>query len=106
MQAQKNKKNVEPIKSRKNSNNKKQKQIINSKEEEEEEKNTVGGGGGGQNIIGQSSSCCYSSEDDSNVSQESNADEKTSGPALNLNGKTRANRGAATDPQSLYARVI
>ncbi|CAI0425139.1 unnamed protein product [Linum tenue] len=25
-------------------------------------------------------------------------------PALNLNGKTRASRGAATDPQSLYAR--
>ncbi|XP_065870957.1 transcription factor bHLH139 [Euphorbia lathyris] len=35
------------------------------------------------------SSCC--SEDDSNAS-------------LNLNGKTRASRGAATDPQSLYAR--
>jgi hypothetical protein len=26
--------------------------------------------------------------------------------SLNSNGKTRANRGSATDPQSLYARVI
>lgn len=26
-------------------------------------------------------------------------------PALNLNGKTRATRGSATDPQSIYARV-
>lgn len=93
IQTQKNKKNAEPIKSKK-----KQKQIVNSKEEDEEEN--------GQNIIGQSSSSCYSSDDDSNASQESNADEKTIAPALNLNGKTRATRGAATDPQSLYARVI
>lgn len=55
-----------------------------------------------------SSSCC--SEDDSNASHEMNgvtscSSSKGSG-ALNLNGKTRANRGSATDPQSLYARVI
>ncbi|KAE8716725.1 bHLH139 protein [Hibiscus syriacus] len=36
-----------------------------------------------------------SAEDDSNASGDA---------ALNLNGKTRAGRGAATDPQSLYAR--
>lgn len=40
---------------------------------------------------GQSSSTTCSSGDD-NVSQDTN-------------GKTRASRGAATDPQSLYARV-
>jgi hypothetical protein len=28
------------------------------------------------------------------------------GPALNTNGKPRARRGSATDPQSIYARVI
>lgn len=54
------------------------------------------------NIIGSdgqsSSSCC---SDDDNVSQ---SDSKPP-PALNLNGKTRASRGSATDPQSLYARV-
>lgn len=49
--------------------------------------------------------CC--SDDESNggdtfLSKEEGEDSK----ALNLNGKTRASRGAATDPQSLYARVI
>ena len=52
---------------------------------------------------GQSSSSC-SSEDDSNASQELNGESKGSA-ALNSNGKTRASRGSATDPQSLYARV-
>ncbi|KAJ0963423.1 hypothetical protein J5N97_028545 [Dioscorea zingiberensis] len=57
---------------------------------------------------GQSSSC-YSSEDDSNASQELNGGSGTSSSskgaeALNLSGKTRASRGSATDPQSLYAR--
>ncbi|XP_010517738.1 PREDICTED: transcription factor bHLH84 [Camelina sativa] len=47
--------------------------------------------------------CC--SDDESNggetfLSKEDGEDSK----ALNLNGKTRASRGAATDPQSLYAR--
>ncbi|PIA33217.1 hypothetical protein AQUCO_04200163v1 [Aquilegia coerulea] len=53
------------------------------------------------------SSSSYSSEDDSNGSQELNGgatscSKKTA--ALNLNGKARAGRGSATDPQSLYAR--
>lgn len=60
-------------------------------------------------VNGQSSSS-YSSEDDSNVSQEINGgnfSKKCSDATIdNLNGKTRANRGSATDPQSLYARVI
>lgn len=55
---------------------------------------------------GQSSSS-YSSEED-NASQETNggatSDSKAS-LALNLNGKPRASRGSATDPQSIYARV-
>ncbi|KAK6159212.1 hypothetical protein DH2020_006526 [Rehmannia glutinosa] len=53
-----------------------------------------------------SSGCC--SEDDSNASHElngvtSSSCSKGSG-ALNINGKSRAGRGSATDPQSLYAR--
>lgn len=54
---------------------------------------------------GQSSSsthCC--SEDDSNGGGTT-SDSKTSSAALNSTGKPRASRGAATDPQSLYARV-
>lgn len=57
--------------------------------------------------INDESISCPSEEDDS-----SNGGGSGSGsamvplpPALNLNGKTRANRGSATDPQSLYARV-
>ncbi|KAK9109701.1 hypothetical protein Sjap_017761 [Stephania japonica] len=58
-------------------------------------------------LNGQSSSS-YSSEDDTNASQEMNgaaasSSSKESEP-LNSSGKTRAKRGSATDPQSLYAR--
>ncbi|XP_011001917.1 PREDICTED: transcription factor bHLH84-like isoform X1 [Populus euphratica] len=54
-----------------------------------------------------SSGCC--SEDESNASHELNRGASSSlsskGTAtLNSSGKTRASRGAATDPQSLYAR--
>lgn len=59
------------------------------------------GGSGGQ------SSTSYSSEDD-NGSQETNGgatSESKASLSLNLNGKARASRGTATDPQSLYARV-
>ena len=62
---------------------------------------------GNAGLNGQSSASCLS-EDDSNASQELNGGVTSSskgGSALNFNGKTRANRGAATDPQSLYARV-
>ncbi|KVH99393.1 transcription factor bHLH84-like [Cynara cardunculus var. scolymus] len=45
------------------------------------------------------SSCSCSSEDDLSLSQDPNG----SG-GVNSNWKTRASRGAATDPQSLYAR--
>ncbi|KAG9440470.1 hypothetical protein H6P81_020635 [Aristolochia fimbriata] len=59
------------------------------------------------NLNAQTSSS-YSSEDDSNASQELNgggmSSSSKSSVALNLNGKTRASRGSATDPQSLYAR--
>ncbi|XP_047324372.1 transcription factor RSL2 isoform X2 [Impatiens glandulifera] len=46
------------------------------------------------------------SEDESNVSQEgvTSSSSARSGAARNLNNKTRASRGSATDPQSLYAR--
>lgn len=53
-----------------------------------------------------SSSCC--SEDESNASLEMNGTTSCSSSkgsrALNSSGKTRASRGSATDPQSLYAR--
>ncbi|KAJ8768875.1 hypothetical protein K2173_023870 [Erythroxylum novogranatense] len=53
------------------------------------------------------SSCC--SDDDSTASQDLSGGAPSSlsskgNAAVNLNGKTRASRGAATDPQSLYAR--
>lgn len=56
-----------------------------------------------------SSNCC--SEDDSNsssheVKRVTSSSSSKGSDALNLSGKTRANRGSATDPQSLYARVI
>ncbi|CAD5178479.1 unnamed protein product [Musa acuminata subsp. malaccensis] len=68
---------------------------------DEEERN------GDMNLHG---SCCYSSEDDSNGSQELKGAGATScsskgSAVMNPNErKTRAGRGSATDPQSLYAR--
>lgn len=61
-------------------------------------------------LHGQSCSS-YGSDNDSNASQEMNGGGSTSScfkgsSVLNLSGKTRANRGSATDPQSLYARVL
>ncbi|XVF44991.1 hypothetical protein PTKIN_Ptkin02bG0169700 [Pterospermum kingtungense] len=61
---------------------------------------------GNAGLNGQTSASC-SSEDDSNASQDLNGGVTSSSKgeaAVNLNGKTRASRGAATDPQSLYAR--
>ncbi|XP_027189974.1 uncharacterized protein [Cicer arietinum] len=74
----------------------KKNQKLGSNEEEREESNRG-------SINGHSSSSNISDED--NVSQE-NSGGTTSGSksALNSNGKTRASRGSATDPQSLYAR--
>lgn len=52
-----------------------------------------------------------SAGENSNVSHEelggtaSTSSPKGPAAALNLNGKTRASRGSATDPQSVYARV-
>ncbi|CAJ2675358.1 unnamed protein product [Trifolium pratense] len=41
----------------------------------------------------------------SNISEDENGSQENSGgTTLNSNGKTRASRGSATDPQSLYAR--
>ena len=70
---------------------------------------------GGHPMLCLQSSSSYLSEDDSNVFHESNAgvlpipascsDSKGAITAFNLNGKTRASRGSATDHQSLYARV-
>ncbi|KAL0392112.1 UNVERIFIED_CONTAM: Transcription factor [Sesamum radiatum] len=67
--------------------NKKAMQISN-----DEEENNVGGNG-------QSSSTCSSEEDCSNASQELNESKPSAS-----NGKAKVTRGAATDPQSLYAR--
>ncbi|KAK1391565.1 putative ROOT HAIR DEFECTIVE 6-LIKE 2 [Heracleum sosnowskyi] len=60
------------------------------------------------NVSNGQSSSTYSSEDDSNASQELNngatTSDSTEAAAFNSSGKPRACRGAATDPQSLYAR--
>ncbi|XP_057502739.1 transcription factor RSL2-like [Actinidia eriantha] len=84
-------------KGRKNEKNKKNQKLSlqTNEEEEEEEKETNNGG----ITNGQGSSCC-SSENDSNASHE----ELNGGQISESKGKTRASRGAATDPQSLYAR--
>lgn len=69
---------------------------INSNEDDGgEESHQVGRNGRG-NV--QSSSSC-NSEDESNTSQE------LDGEADKSTVKTRDSRGAATDPQSIYARV-
>lgn len=72
--------------------------------------NNDGEGNGGANH-GQSSSSCCSGDDSINGGQEMSGGDTSSlnpkGPAiLNSEGKMRARRGSATDPQSLYARVI
>ncbi|KAL0432571.1 UNVERIFIED_CONTAM: Transcription factor [Sesamum latifolium] len=69
---------------------KKKKKAIQISNDEEE--NNVGGNG-------QSSSTCSSEEDCSNASQELNESKRSAS-----NGKAKVTRGAATDPQSLYAR--
>lgn len=78
---QKSKKNTQPRKKQKSRSDLNEAEEINAKE-------------------AQISNIC-SSEDDA-VSQELNGELAS---ALNSDGKPRANRGAATDPQSLYARV-
>ncbi|KAJ9186824.1 hypothetical protein P3X46_002354 [Hevea brasiliensis] len=75
-------------KSKKNVKSKKNQKFIPSSNEEKERN---------AGLDGQSSSSCSSEED--NVSHDSKASE-----VLNSNGKARASRGSATDPQSLYAR--
>ncbi|KAL2318465.1 hypothetical protein Fmac_032341 [Flemingia macrophylla] len=51
---------------------------------------------------GQSSSSNMSEDD--NASKENSGGATSGSKSLNSNGKTRASRGSATDPQSLYAR--
>lgn len=88
---------MQTLKSRKNSQGKKTQQVvqINKIDKIEESPNV---------LISSGSSCI--SEDDSNGSQEPNGGSDTKdSAALNSSGKARAGRGAATDPQSLYARV-
>ena len=48
----------------------------------------------------------YASDDDSNWSHESSISPRPKEELIpNSNGKTKACRGSATDPQSVYARV-
>ncbi|KAK1433423.1 hypothetical protein QVD17_10333 [Tagetes erecta] len=86
----KNKKNLPPKKN--------QKMMASTNRNNDESVETYQSKGKNSNGRGnaQSSSCC-SSEDDSNASQELN------GREIGME-KTRAGRGAATDPQSIYAR--
>nr|GMD72529.1 transcription factor bHLH85-like [Ipomoea batatas] len=79
----------------------KRKAVPKSKRNQKISHNSNEGGGeinGGQNT---QSSSCSSIDDESKASQESlNGEMETS----ESKGKSRASRGAATDPQSLYAR--
>ncbi|XP_058224051.1 transcription factor RSL3 [Rhododendron vialii] len=72
------------------------------------QKLSLNGIGEEENInVATNRSGCFSSEEDSVVSQELNGEETSESKsisALDSDGKTRAGRGAATDPQSLYAR--
>ncbi|KAJ4873249.1 Transcription factor bHLH85 [Raphanus sativus] len=60
----------------------------------------------GATMSRQNSSTTFCSEEESQCPSQDvgGEDEEDASNALNLNGKTRASRGAATDPQSLYAR--
>ncbi|CAI9753497.1 unnamed protein product [Fraxinus pennsylvanica] len=82
----------------KDSKSKKNKKLIRNSNDEEDTYNARGNG---------QSSSSWSIEDDSNGSQESNEETSESQglATINSNGKRRASRGSATDPQSIYARV-
>ncbi|GMP38526.1 hypothetical protein CsSME_00009739 [Camellia sinensis var. sinensis] len=88
------------VKSRKN-------QKVVSGNNNNEDNNNNGGGINNQ----ASSSCCSEDAQYSNGSQEqqnggmtTSSSSKGAAATLNLNGKSRASRRSATDPQSLYAR--
>ncbi|XP_027333784.1 transcription factor bHLH85-like [Abrus precatorius] len=78
----------------KNARSKKNQKLASNGEEAEE----INVGSDGQ------SSCSNMSEDDNASIENSGGATSGSKSALNSNGKTRASRGSATDPQSLYAR--
>ncbi|KAK1555571.1 hypothetical protein Q3G72_028344 [Acer saccharum] len=89
-------------KTKKNSNvqSKKNQNLSPKANHEGDQESNIGTGSDGQ------SSTSYSSEDDNTITTNvggATSDSKASG-ALNINGKARASRGSATDPQSLYAR--
>ncbi|KAF5456119.1 hypothetical protein F2P56_025630 [Juglans regia] len=85
-------------KSKKNVESKKNRKLPNGTSQEE--KSNIAGPDG-------QSSTSYCSEDD-NASQEINggatSESKAVHASIRLSGKSRASRGSATDPQSLYAR--
>ncbi|KAL9172295.1 hypothetical protein ABFS82_03G036000 [Erythranthe guttata] len=87
---------------------KKKKKMIGEDEEDinnEENNMIISNDGGGNNQIS-SSSCSSEDIHDSITNSNNNASEsKLDSVSLkSLNGKAKANRGSATDPQSLYAR--
>ncbi|XP_072971086.1 uncharacterized protein [Typha angustifolia] len=85
------------------------KRAKNSKSKKAQQKRSISAGNeedSNADVNGLSSSH-YSSEDDSSASQDLNEGSNarsTSKRSADLKGKTRADRGSATDPQSLYAR--
>ncbi|XP_041018044.1 transcription factor PHYTOCHROME INTERACTING FACTOR-LIKE 13-like [Juglans microcarpa x Juglans regia] len=87
-------------KSKKNVESKKNRKLPNHGTSDHEEKSNNAGPDG-------QSSTSYCSEDD-NASQEINggatSESKAAYASISLSGKSRASRGSATDPQSLYAR--
>jgi len=83
----------------------------NNEGEEEEGETKLKKRKNGAMMSRQNSSTTFCTEEESNCAdqdgggEDSSSKEDDPSKALNLNGKTRASRGAATDPQSLYARV-
>ena len=86
---------MQTVKSKKNLQGKKNQQAVQINKNDAESPRAI--------ISSRSGSCI--SEDDSSGSQEPIGGSDAKDSALNSSGKARAGRGAATDPQSLYARV-
>ncbi|KAK7291066.1 hypothetical protein RIF29_05935 [Crotalaria pallida] len=77
----------------KNARSKKNQKLVVNENELEESNTRSDGHSSSSNIT-----------EDDNVSQENRGAATSGSKSLNSNGKTRASRGTATDPQSLYAR--
>ncbi|KAL7236457.1 hypothetical protein ACSBR1_019699 [Camellia fascicularis] len=97
---------VSDVQRKRNVKSRKNQKVVSGNNNDEDNNNN----GGGINKQA-SSSCCSEDDQYSNGPQEqqnggmtTSSSSKGAAATLNLNGKSRASRGSATDPQSLYAR--